>query len=148
MLRNASLRSRKRYFLHRTGFFRFKFLHLTLTTVECFIGYSIYFSLATIKRVFSFQIDWLRPKGPRFEGHDIEANSVIYALTYKLTNIFSKEACLGHSQSRPQPELVGFAAIIFLWYDKPEAYFAKEATDTHRNENCWKKLIRHFTELS
>ena len=88
-----------------------------------------YFSLATIKRVFSFQIEWLRPKGPRFEGHDIVANSVIYVLTYKLTNIFSKEACFGHTQSLPQPELVGFAAIIFLWYDKPEAYFAKEGTD-------------------
>ena len=88
-----------------------------------------------MKRVFS-QIDWLRPKGPRFDGHDIEANSVIYVLTYKLTNIFSKEACLGHTQSLPQPELVGFAAIIFLWYDKPQAYFAKEGTDTHRNEDC------------
>ena len=75
ILRNASLRSRKRYFLYRTGFLRFKFLHLILTTVECSIGYSIYFSLATIKRVFSFQIDWLRPKWPRFDGHDIEANA-------------------------------------------------------------------------
>ena len=74
--------------------------------------------------MFSFQIDWLRPKGPRVEGHDIEANSVIYVLTYKLTNIFSKEACFGRTQSRPQPELVGFTAII-LWHDKPEAYFAK-----------------------
>ena len=38
--------------------------------------------------------------------------------------------------SRLQPELVGFAAIILLWHDKPEAYFAKEGTDAHRNEDC------------
>ena len=75
-------------------------------------------------------------KGPRFEGHDIVANSVIYVLTYNLTNIFSKEAWFGHRQSRPQPELVGFAAIIFLLHDKPEAYFAKEGTDANRNEDC------------
>ena len=77
-----------------------------------------------MKRVFS-QIDWLRPKGPRFDGHDIEANSVIYVLTYKLTNIFSKEACFGNRQSRPHPELVGFAAIILLWHGKLGVYFAK-----------------------
>ena len=53
------------------------------------------------------------------------ANSVIYVLTFKLTNIFSKEACFGRRQSPPQPELVGFAAIILLWHDKREAYFAK-----------------------
>ena len=63
------------------------------------------------------------------------ANSVIFVLTYKLTNIFSKEACFGRRQSRPQPELVGFTAII-LWHDKPEAYFAKEGTDPPRNEDC------------
>ena len=78
-----------------SDWFIFKILHRTLTTVECSIGYSIYFSLTTIKRVFSFQIDLLWAKGPRFEGHDIVANSVIYVLTYKLTNIFSKEACFG-----------------------------------------------------
>ena len=64
------------------------------------------------------------------------ANSVIYVLTYKLTNIFSKETCFGRRQSRPQPELVGFAAIILLWHYKSEGYFAKEGTDAHRNEDC------------
>ena len=67
-------------------------------------------------------------------------------LTYKLTNMFSKQACFGHRQSRPQPELVGFAGIMLLWHYKPEAYFAKEGTDTHRNGDCWKSW--YYTSLS
>ena len=58
---------------------------------------------------------------------------MIYVLTYKLTYIFSKEACFGHTQSCPQPELVGFAAIILLWYYKPEAYFANIGMRTVEN---------------
>ena len=60
--------------------------------------------------------------------------NVLYVICFK--NVLLKEACFGHTQSRPQPELVGFAVIIFLWYDKPEAYFAKEGTDPHRIEDC------------
>ena len=59
-------------------------------------------------------------RGPRYRGKfgDIRA----YVQTYK--HILKRGLLFGRRQLRPQPELVGFAAII-LWHDKPEAYFAK-----------------------
>ena len=56
------LRLPKRGFLHEKGFLRLKFFTTPFIDVQ---------SSVLEDKVFTF--DWLRPKGPRFEGHEIEA---------------------------------------------------------------------------